>query len=694
MIPLLLALLIPAFAAGRAGSDFNSSFLLLHDDLVDSQDGAPVALARNLLSLSPPFAPVDSTNEACRNESLEYMRNLRKFDLNAIMMYDATAKIPSGLLRGNMNQFGDFPMCLQAGGQYCLAYVDIKLAATDYSTLASAHTLLHSHHAFRSKLDDPGHRVPRFSSMHWAVCVPKSCTPEDVEEAMTAAADRLSDGTGLKPTVRVNSEMCQVPNESGLPATTLFVGALFLVLSGIIVLSSVYDFFRSADPTSTGVEMLLAFSLKKNCRKLFSTDIPADDVSSMHGIRFLNAIMLYISHKSMALFFNPYSNRVVMTEMLGKPWTVVARAASLYTDPFIMMSGLLTSYSLGKKLMKSQTINVPQEISSRLLRLMPTLGGLILFCTFILPHLGSGPQWPLVVNHHAELCKKYWWRNMMFIHNYFGFQNMCLTHTHHVGIDTQLFMVSPIFIYLLYKWPREGMMTLFTVGTLSTILRYYTVYSRQLNLYVHFGNSVQQMFNTADYSYILPTHRATVYVIGIAMGYILRQWGKDIKLKTSHLTLGWLISLVLFYQSYIWPSHMGDRFYVYDRLDAAIYSAFSPISWCLIFCWVIFTSHTGNGGFISDLASWKGFQITTRLSYTFYLTQFPVFFFNVGRNLYSEAYSFQLLFDVKETVAVVLASIVLTLMIEMPFQNLRSMMLKKPASQPIEPADKPVEKVQ
>lgn len=57
-------------------------------------------------------------------------------------------------------------------------------------------------------------------------------------------------------------------------------------------------------------------------------------------------------------------------------------------------------------------------------RLVPTLGALILFCTYIMPHIGSGPQWPLVVDNHAEICKRTWWRNFLFIHNYFGFENM------------------------------------------------------------------------------------------------------------------------------------------------------------------------------------------------------------------------------------------------------------------------------
>lgn len=58
------------------------------------------------------------------------------------------------------------------------------------------------------------------------------------------------------------------------------------------------------------------------------------------------------------------------------------------------------------------------------MRIVPTFGALIVFCTYILPLLGSGPQWNLVVNTHAEICKENWWRNMLFIHNYFGFSKM------------------------------------------------------------------------------------------------------------------------------------------------------------------------------------------------------------------------------------------------------------------------------
>lgn len=111
-------------------------------------------------------------------------------------------------------------------------------------------------------------------------------------------------------------------------------------------------------------------------------------------------------------------------QILGKPWTVLGRAASLYTDPFIMISGTLTTYSLLGKLQRGGKINVSQEYISRLFRIIPTFGALILFCTFVLPWTNSGPFWNQVIMEHSHKCKRYWWRNFLFIHNYFGFKDM------------------------------------------------------------------------------------------------------------------------------------------------------------------------------------------------------------------------------------------------------------------------------
>ena len=57
------------------------------------------------------------------------------------------------------------------------------------------------------------------------------------------------------------------------------------------------------------------FSLKQNLTLLLSTDTSKDDLGVVHGARFLNAIALLLSHKQMALMFNPFMNRTEMSQV-------------------------------------------------------------------------------------------------------------------------------------------------------------------------------------------------------------------------------------------------------------------------------------------------------------------------------------------------------------------------------------------
>lgn len=78
---------------------------------------------------------------------------------------DASAKIPSGLLRGNANQLGDFDLCtgirtkvkikddktVKIKGKYCLANIDVT--AEDEQLKMSIH-LVQGRNFLRSRLED------------------------------------------------------------------------------------------------------------------------------------------------------------------------------------------------------------------------------------------------------------------------------------------------------------------------------------------------------------------------------------------------------------------------------------------------------------------------------------------------------------------------------------------------------------
>nr|XP_023016320.1 nose resistant to fluoxetine protein 6 [Leptinotarsa decemlineata] len=608
-------------------------------------------------------------------------------------MYDSTAKLPSGILNGNINQFGDFDMCLGAysesqniRGQYCLASIEVKAPQSSY--LTGLYSLIHAHHHFKSRLEDPGHRVPRFSSINWALCVPSACSPREVELGLRRTVNRILEGTEIQIRYEVDPAMCQKKVEFKIPLSTYITVSVFAALIVWEIFATVYDHYVVENKN----RWIVAFSLKENFMNSISLKRSPGDIEAVHGIRCLNAILLLASHKSMATFFLPYSNRTEYVEYVGRPFSVMGRAASLYTDPFIMMSGMLTTYSLLGRLNRDKKINVLQEYVSRLFRIVPTFAAVIAFCTFVLPWTNNGPLWNLVVTHHSDICKKYWWRNLMFIHNYFGFKEMCLTHTHHIGIDTQLFFISPVLIYLIWRWPKRGSIALTALAIISTIMRFYVSYTLKLSNYVHFGTSVQQLFNTADYMYILPAHRATVYIMGIFLGYILRNFS-NMYLSKTQINIGNTLALCSFCISFLGPAFMGKIDYVYDPLDGAWYAAFSPILWCFSFAWIIFTWHLGYKGLPGLIFSNKLFTLWTKISYTVYLTQFPTYFYNVGSTRSSsEAGFFRLIFNLKEYAWVIVLSIILTLTFEIPFQNVRQILLKIKQGGKGRPASIPEEK--
>lgn len=211
------------------------------------------------------------------------------------------------------------------------------------------------------------------------------------------------------------------------------------------------------------------------------------DIPSPHGIRFLNTILLILSHKCMEVDFNPMPNRTEMTLITKSPLTVIVRASYLYTDVFLMLSGMLVAYSFVGRLQRGQKINVLKEIAARYFRVVPPMAGLMLFGTFILPLMSNGPQWNMLITYQSELCKTTWWRNFLMIHNWFGFENICMTHTHHVGTDFALFLCAPFIVALLYKYPRKGSAVIFLLALLSSIGRFYITYAREMTVYVLSG---------------------------------------------------------------------------------------------------------------------------------------------------------------------------------------------------------------
>lgn len=85
---------------------------------------------------------------------------------------------------------------------------------------------------------------------------------------------------------------------------------IFAFAAALTLIGAYYDHRKL--PAS---EIILSFSLKRNFQKLISMERTEGDIAILHGVRAFNALMLLLAHKSMAMFYNPYTNRTGMSEV-------------------------------------------------------------------------------------------------------------------------------------------------------------------------------------------------------------------------------------------------------------------------------------------------------------------------------------------------------------------------------------------
>ncbi|PSN45488.1 hypothetical protein C0J52_08658 [Blattella germanica] len=176
------------------------------------------------------IAPVSSSipGKLCQNHSISYINAFRSGAEWATKMWDAKARIQTGILLGNLNSIGDFDECINVheqgnssgsfSGEYCLA--TFSPSNGNSTTLANA----------------LGNIVSQ--GLRWGFCIPSTCTSEDLSAGLT----EILEDTNLE--VHINRADC-VSNEP-IPFTAAdWIAITFLfILFCTVILSTGYEFIR------------------------------------------------------------------------------------------------------------------------------------------------------------------------------------------------------------------------------------------------------------------------------------------------------------------------------------------------------------------------------------------------------------------------------------------------------------------
>ena len=371
-------------------------------------------------------------------------------------------------------------------------------------------------------------------------------------------------------------------------------------------------------------DLMLSFSLYKTVPAIMATRQPANAVTSINGIRVISMFWIILGHTfTFGLQFDNYgagfANIQYVYETIPKRFLFqLVDNNSVSVNSFFVLSGLLLSYLSIKEMNRHQgKFPFTTFYVHRLLRLSPAYSFVVLIYFKLLPHIGSGPLWFFAdsVNH----CEKYWWTNLLYINNFYpvSMSVNCYPITWYLADVMQFFIISPIFLLLLYHCWKIGFATIGAImlasiaikGTLAGVTNLNT------NMYQAPGQS------SWDIIYPTPYCRINAYLIGILLGFVLyKKWRVKCNLwiLICFYSLMWTIAIgscfiVIFGQYYTWHGHR------FTKTENVMYCMFSYTVYSIGIALMIYACHNGFGGVINKFLSWSFWVPLSNLNYMTYL---------------------------------------------------------------------------
>nr|CAD7571669.1 unnamed protein product [Timema californicum] len=644
--------------------------------------------------LVQPFAlmsPSDQITNQCSNHIHHYLNNLANYTDWAINMFDSSTKLPSGVVTGNTLNMGNYDQCVSVAvndgddvhflGQHCTVSVQFTLAADSCTSFAGGDMCdLIVAIAAAAGLKNWHSRttVP----YHWSYCVPSTCTPSEVNAALSDAFKVLAVPGRVDVTVSVPSDKCLTlwsmrrdftvadytfiwnipgPDVCQVKLATVFsfgVRGSDLALASVsrscpseesgCVAASTYVPFdgerHRSDLAKVGeswraLMALRAFSVYSNGRELLSTRSTGGTMTSLNGLRFLSICWIIFGHTTTSYY--PYGLYALSTNYanglgIGKveleevnPNLRGGRVENhLGTPP--LPSSLDRDSNLDLLVLSSMN---PTIVFSIVTRLTPPYAMVVFFYATMFYHVGSGPLWDTWVGVNRDNCVLNWWANLLYVNNYVDVANICMSHSWYLSVDMQMFWVSPVIVYPLWKWPRVGQCVLGVALLASVAAPLMVTAVNQLAgamLYTTNDLMVGQVYIEV---YSRMYTRAGPYLIGIALGYLLHHTNLDshnIQTPSMMVVFGWCVCTTSLLAVLFGVFGMYQDDHVYNTVEASVYAGFHRTVWAFGVAWILFACVNGYGGPVDAVLSCQILQPLSRLTYCAYLCHFTFLLLNTG----------------------------------------------------------------
>ncbi|PRD30035.1 UNVERIFIED_CONTAM: nrf-6 [Trichonephila clavipes] len=149
------------------------------------------------------------------------------------------------------------------------------------------------------------------------------------------------------------------------------------------------------------------------------------------------------------------------------------------------------------------------------------------FYTTLFSYIGSGYLWPVYDTN--PVCKENWWWNLLFINNFQSTLKQCMGWCWYLANDMQFYIISPLFLISLLRWPRIGYAVSATFLTISCFITFkiseqFRIVDGLSSLEYYFRDMeafLDQYWEYFDKIHDKPYSRLGVYLIGLLLGHFV-----------------------------------------------------------------------------------------------------------------------------------------------------------------------------
>ncbi|KAL3266698.1 hypothetical protein HHI36_010860 [Cryptolaemus montrouzieri] len=549
-----------------------------------------------------PFQVLEEAGMMCARQLFMLVEGIRNGDLWALKMLDAASKLQSGILYGNIFNFGNYDECIEIKhtfkedksfkGQYCTA------SLTFGNNNESLFEVLEN----KENLKQLG--------IMFGLCVPSGCDANHLMNISNNLLDNYLPGAKLF----FYEEFCSTEDTRiKIPTRSVVAIIIFAGFGVVIGVATFVDLSVKLGENS----ILKCFSLYTNGKKLLTPSSNEDSLNCLNGIRVLSMMLIVLGHKFIMTSGMPALNKIFVEQWKNYLYNYIFIGLGFAVDTFFTVSGLLVVYLYFRTSEKGREISWIMYYLHRLLRLTPSLLMLVLFYTCMLQFMDH-PMFPAVDMLFGENCREYWWSTVLYIQNYWNPNDICAIQTWYLAIDTQLYIVAPLLLIMLSRYPPKGILCILVLAILSMGAAFEVTWRRSLG-----ATYLNQ--DPVEYKYLYtPTHiRVPPWLFGALTGYfIAKNKDKIIFLSKFQVYSLWILSLgALLFVLLIQKCYHNVE---YDAFSSGLYNAFARPIWGIAICIIILLCVFGYGGLINTFLSCNIFNILIRINYAIYLIQMPV----------------------------------------------------------------------